>query len=211
MEAALTRAVKLRGFTINVYDRWIKEFGMPFEDGAPVYNTTPPLSRRLDGVLTPKRWLRPENEALLISLLKQLGRLDFRNDQPQGYPFLATLSMAAGLLIDPRVSIDYARALQGSCEDAFMQAQITSYIILALISRPGVTADMLFEVSKNSSFTRYEVGQDNISRVAFASRNPEVVHWALRSGMAPSAAQLKEMSLDTSVASEDFLASRDTV
>jgi hypothetical protein len=143
----------------------------------------------------PKRWLRYENESLLISLLKA-RKIEFPIQQPPRHLYLATLSMAVDLLIDPRVSLDYALALLDRWIGLAATTRISALIIMALIKRPGVTESMLTQITWFRNFRISNSWKAKISDVAFESRNPAVICWALDNEYIPSAEQLQKLFED---------------
>jgi hypothetical protein len=198
----IDRAIRTRAFTVDMYDKWLDLHQFP-----DLYQSLPMVWGGEEAVLPagyrvypPKRWMIPENEATLISLLR-CGGIAFPARRRR-FTVLANIDDAMDFLSNPQVSLEWAFALLAyAVLDATvfiyeLDSEIVSVAVLkALFKRPDVTEEMLNTITSHRDF---EAGRDynnELPKAAFDSKNKIVMDWALKNGHAPSADQLKEFTL----------------
>jgi hypothetical protein len=146
--------------------------------------------------IVPWRWLRPELEGDLISLLREYG-LGF-----DGYRRIcAGLGDACNLFRDTRVSIDWADEIirhvhprPGPYPNYFRNFNfrtVQNELICSALHRPDVSVEMLDHIL--AQLNRQEVPtemQNKIAKLAFNSGKLDVIAWALERGFVPSSRTL---------------------
>jgi hypothetical protein len=145
----------------------------------------------------PWRWLRPELEGDLISLLRHY-RLGF-----DGYRRIcAGLGDACNLFKDTRVSIDWADEIihhvhprlppyPNYFRDNIHLLAVHNELVCSALHRSDVSVEMLDHIvaKQNRQDVPTEM-QNKIAKLAFNSGKPDIIAWALERGFVPSSRTL---------------------
>jgi hypothetical protein len=170
----------IQGFTVQLYSRWIDKYGCAYGNYA---------------MYVRKRWLRPENEVLLRSLLNY-GKLFFA---PNCWPrkTIATLQDGFDFYSDPRVTSDWALEMlyngpdDGSLSDD--KANSCRDLLRAAFKKPNIDATSLDTIIQHRKFQMTTGTCADISRAAFDSGNRAVIAWASEKGFVPTVHQLMRL------------------
>jgi hypothetical protein len=196
----LARALTIRGFTLQVYSRWLSDYSSPRESHAYDNNPFSICHRRIQHVEILKRWLRPENEELLISLLRERKlRLPDPLSSYRNKPG-ATILDVAQFFSDPQVTINWPlEILEYHNVDEFLRcsSEFVAYackeLLCSAFKKPNINADTLNTLFFDHRFKTADFTWTKISQAAFESENPVVITWASDRGFVPSGHQLKRL------------------
>jgi hypothetical protein len=144
-----------------------------------------------------KRWLRPENEELLISLLRERK---LRLPDPMssyGNKLSATILDAARFFSDPQVTVNWPLAILeyhsvdgcSRCSREFVEYKL----LCSAFKKPNITADTLDALYFDDRFQKKNQAWAEISWAAFESENGVVITWASDHGFVPNGKQLNRL------------------
>ena len=192
-----TRALKIRGFTVQVYSRWLSEYSPPQEYHAYDDNPFFICHRGSRGVEILKRWLRPDNEELLISLLRERK---LRLPDPlssYGNKLSGTILDAARFFSDPQVTVNWPLAIleYHNVDDCLRcSRELVEYELLcSAFKKPNITADTLDTLFFDERIQKTNQIWSEISWAAFESDNGVVITWASDRGFVPNGKQLNRL------------------
>jgi hypothetical protein len=146
-----------------------------------------------------KRWLRPENEAALCSLLNN-NKLSFAaNRWPRKSD--ATLKNGLAFYSDPQVTKHWAMAMlcydRGYDKPLDDIANCCRDLLRAAFKKPNIDDVSLYAIILHKKFLLTRGTLDEMSWAAFESGNRTVIAWASELGLVPTVHQLKRLFLHT--------------
>lgn len=143
-----------------------------------------------------KRWLRPENEAALCSLLNNDKLFFAANRWPR--KSVATLKNGLAFYSDPQVTKHWAMAMlcydPGYNKSLHDIANCCRDLLRAAFKKPNIDAVSLYAIIKHKKFLLTASTLDETSWAAFESGNRTVIAWASEiGGFVPTVHQLKRL------------------
>lgn len=183
----ICRALKWRGFTIEMYIEWITS-------SEPIDLSSYPSQFTIYPEIwpcLPKRWLAPRNESAIISLLRSHSILVIRTGTGgRLHAECANLKSIVHYYANPEATHAWPLALLdilGLPDDNRL------HLFKIAVERFDVSFEVLSKMLSNQTFGRTENVLNAMSQTAFRSGRKEVIDWALEHGLAPSAKTLHHL------------------
>lgn len=158
----------------------------------PVTNLDASLHQLRHLAYIPKRWLHPNNESTLITILQSkaiffLGRP--LSQLPEYSTLFATLRQGVQFFAHPDVSIAWPLAIIGVMSGETMCNEYASEFIEIFkiaVEKSSIPFDFLSSLLEKTRTVDSGRVYMRISRIAFLSARKDVIRWALGEGLTPS-------------------------
>jgi hypothetical protein len=197
----LARAVATRGFTLEFFTKWLDKYHLPDRAPPPKIWEIFPLSESGE-VFLQKRWLRPEDEQLLINLLRHRKITIMPKFLSSVFPTAAILEDALRLFWHPRVTLKWPMEIMDHFGEqnrmhymADGKCEVLREVLCSAVRRPDVTAQSLNCLLSHRTYETTHESWSDIYDVALHTGKRNVIEWAVHHGFVPTSEQLRRILL----------------